>query len=266
MYFLLFAVLFVLLTVANRAVFGNQIRVTDVFNAAWCFCAGGAAQGFFGFDRSGTLVSVMAAVTAVVLNLVYMLLCKCDRDLVRAPSFDRKSFVSTIQFPSLLVVHAACYLYSIPYLARSVRVLAAGGFTALRAAAYTDELEASTGQLLIFNWIVGPVFSVTVLMTVVALVLGLKKSGWMVLLTVSDITLYTLLFGGRGHLVKLISFSLITLFFFEGRRTLAFLRQRWKMVLVIAAAFAVGPKHFIPFSARASAAPRTSGSSGATTA
>lgn len=239
MFFLLFVVLFILLTAVNRAAFGRQIRITDVFNAGWCFAAGATSAGVLGFDPTGTEVCVMAIVTVAVLNFVYILLCKCDKDLAAPTSYDRRSFEPTVQYPILIAVHLACYLYCFPYLRSSLSILASGGFKALRAVAYvaSDELAASTGELLLFQWVVSPVFSATILITVVSLVLGQKKSWPLLLIMALDVAVYTLIFGGRGHLVKIISFSAIALLFFEGRRLMVFLYARRRLLLMVLAAF-----------------------------
>ena len=241
MYFLMFAVLFVLLTAVNRAAFGNQLRITDLFNAVWCFCAGGAAQGFLGFDRPRLLISAMAMVTAAVLNGVYILLCKCDKDLMVPVEYDRRSFTSTVQFPALLLVHAACYLYSLPYLRRAIVIIAGNGFGALRATAYktSEAMASTTAELLLFQWLVEPAFGATILIAVVSAVLGMKRSGWLLALSASDIAIYTLMFGGRGLFVRLIGYCVLSVLFLEGRRIIQFVRERWKVLALALIAFLV---------------------------
>lgn len=194
----------------------NLIRINVVFSIMWCLCLGLSSLGLYGIYKPDSVVYFLSFITIVTFNLIYFVTGKRRVKSLREHKGQKDHNIIKIKgdvyFGFLYLCNIAAYLYSLPFIPRSIRLIRSYGFSRLRDYAFmSSSLLATTRQLLAFQWIIGPLFVTTML---IAAVLFSQKRGKRILalFTAVDVALYTLLFGGRYMLVKLLFFFIISFF------------------------------------------------------
>ncbi len=226
---LLFFALMIVILLLNRRLFG-KLCISDLFTVMWFGCAGLSSTGILGLYPPGWRVYLMALFSGVFFNAVYIAFRKLTG--TQHKENDRSSFSNDIQYKLLLVLNILAWLYCLYFLPEAIRVLAERGFSALRETAYAASEWASTKQLLLFQWVVQPIFIATIVVTVISCVLRLRYFGLLLGVSAVGILQYTLLFGGRGIIIKFVVFMALAVLLRESGNIVAALRKYRKLVML----------------------------------
>ena len=255
----LYLVLLVAVILVNRSLFGSAIKPTDIFTLIWCVFAGLTSCGMFGFYPTGTLTNILIIVTIISFNVSYIVAyCiknKSKSKVLSAVSTTKSSgsndnkiaqralLVNTnVNTNIIIILNVVSWVFSIPYLMNSLRILFTEGFEAIRMYTYTygeEAMIASTNAQLFFTWIVQPIFVATMAIAVASVALSLENKFVFLGLSVVDMALYSLLFGGRGTVLKFISFLCIVVVIVSGKQLIRFIIKHKALLSVVIIGFAI---------------------------
>lgn len=190
------------------------ISINVVFSVMWCVCVGISSLGLYGIYIPSSTVYVISFLSIIIFNITYFFISKNIQKILYKTGITRKTNLIVVnggvRFKSLYLLNFLGYIYSIPFLSRAVNIIRSYGFSGLRDFAFSEStLLATTRQLLIFQWIIGPLFVVTIL---ISAVLFSQKRGTkgLAFITILNVCLYTLLFGGRYMIMKMLMYFIFT--------------------------------------------------------
>ncbi len=249
----IYLTLLVAVILINRYLFGAAIKPTDIFSIIWCVFAGLASLGTLGFYKTGTLTNVLIIVTIISFNAAYIVAyCiknKSKNQAISAVSnlkggqgeikglAERAMLLNkNVNTNIIIIVNVVCWVFSIPYLMNSMRILFTEGFEAIRMYTYTygeEAMVASTNAQLMFTWIVQPVFIATMAIAVASLTLSLENKFVFLGISIVDILLYTLLFGGRGTMLKFLSYLAIVIIIVSGKQLVRFIIKNKGLISLV---------------------------------
>lgn len=230
---LLFFVVMIGIFLLNRKLFGG-FCISDLFTLMWFTCAGLASTGMFGLYTPGWIVYAMALFCGVFFNVVYITFRKLSGIRYIPPK--GSDFGDSISYGVVLALNAVAWIVCLLYLPHTIRILLTDGFSALRQTAYVASDWASTYELMMFQWIIQPIFAATCVITSVSLVLHLRRARMLLCVSVVGIVLYILLFGGRGLIVKCVIFMALAMLFRESGNILQIIKKYRKIVFFALAA------------------------------
>lgn len=226
---LLFFALMIVILLLNRRLFG-KLCISDLFTVMWFGCAGLSSTGLFGLYEPGWRVYAMALFCGVFFNAVYIAFRKLSKTQYRTP--ENSDFSDDIHYGLLLLVNFIAWIVCLYFLPNAIRILMERGFGALRETAYSESDWASTWQLLIFQWVVLPIFSATCVMTGLSFALHLRHTKMLFAVSLVGVALYTILFGGRGLIIKFIMFMALALLFRESGN-IARILKKYRVVVFV---------------------------------
>ncbi len=226
---LLFFALMIVILLLNRRLFG-KLCISDLFTVMWFGCAGLSSTGFLGLYPPGWRVYLMALFCGIFFNVVYITFRKLSG--VEYRTLVRSDFTDDVHYRLLVIVNVLAWLFCLYFLPNAIRILAERGFAALRETAYTESAWASTQQLLLFQWVILPIFTATEVVTAISFVLRLRHTKLLLIFSVIGIALYMLLFGGRGIIIKFVMFMAMAVLFRESGNIVAAIRKYRKIVIL----------------------------------
>lgn len=249
----IYLTLLVAVILINRYLFGSAIKPTDIFSIIWCVFAGLASLGVMGFYQTGILTNVLIIVTIISFNVAYIVgYCiknksknlsisaiqsnKSDKEEIKGLASRAMLLNKNVNTNVIIIVNVICWVFSIPYLMNSMRILFTEGFEAIRMYTYTygeEAMVASTNAQLLFTWVVQPVFIATMAIAVASLTLSLENRFVFLGISVVDILLYTLLFGGRGTMLKFLSYLAIVIIIVSGKQLMRFIIKNKGLIFLI---------------------------------
>ncbi len=237
------ALLFCILII-NRILFGLRIMPTDIFSIVWCVFAGTASIGAYGNYTTTFETNLMVMVTIVTFDLIFTLIYSFknragDRiymDDMKSGS-EKEFFESTvINHPIIVLVNVVCWAFCFPLLRRTIPILFSEGFEALRRYVFNFEDAAimSTNTELVIVWIIQPAFVATMAIAAAAVIFKFKGRFLLLGMAVADVGISTLIFAGRGMIVKLISLFVMSIIIASGKRIFKVLiRNKWLVLLLV---------------------------------
>jgi len=216
---------------------GTLMSINVVFSAMWCICLALSTLGLYGIYRPSDTVYIMSFSAIVVFNLVYFAGSRSIHNtlLRRGVSRSVKPMLvdGDIRFGLLYALNLGAYAYSLPFMPKAIAILKSYGFAGLRQFAFAQSSAmATTHQLLVFQWIVEPIFTVTTLVTAL---LFTQRRGTTVLtlITLIDLCLYSALFGGRYALMRALMYFIFAALIVNQGRFLQTVKRYRALVLVI---------------------------------
>lgn len=247
--FLVYLLLLTAILLINRTFFGLKIMPTDVFSVIWCVFAGTASLGVLGYYPTGFAVNMMIIAAIVAFNGAFIFFYGVgNRKNQGVANEKEKDILSSehINFYLMLGINAVCWIASLPYLKNTIRIALNEGFEALRRYIFSygddgalENMVVSTNAQLFFTWIVLPVFTATMAITGVMLMIKHKHRVVMLAISIVDAFVYVFLFGGRGIILKLISLIVISAIVTGGKKPLKFILKHKALIGIIGVLFVV---------------------------
>lgn len=207
------------------------VSVSGIFIVLWTLSLSLSTLGLFGMNEpSWTVVSLSIS------SIVIFAICACLKSpriiLPFDGNFKHIGEDSLSDNCWLYILHIVAYIFSFPYLIKSLSIVRTSGIYMVRDNAFRASSEyAPTAVLLLFQTIVQPLFTVTIIMVIVDVV---RKKGRFIpiLLSSFDVVLYTFLFAGRFMIFETVFFIFFISYDYYGERSiLVFIKKHRKVIL-----------------------------------
>lgn len=201
--------------------------VSGIFVLTWVVCLGFATLGLFSMNKPNGTVVFLGCASMLIFALVSGVKITLFRTKLCSPRIGLSSNLL------LVFLHLAAYIFSFPYLSKSLRLIVSGDFYQVRVNAFEGTAEyASTATLMIFQTLIAPLFVVTFLLAALSFGKG-KPNKRLIFLSVLDVLLYTLLFAGRYMILQLMLFLVFATYEKYAGRLFDFLGRRKKIVVIM---------------------------------
>lgn len=172
------------------------LRLNVIYTVLWSLGGFLLTFGLFGLFKPEPRIHYFILISIVVFNLVFELF-----DNSESRNLDK---LTSIRFTTDLVfwTNISSYVLMIPIVYRAIRLIIGNGWFYLRYFAYEgSDVLASDLLLRIYTWIINPIFTATIIIT--ATLIYLKKSTKkMLIISIINILVITISFGGRFNLVR----------------------------------------------------------------
>lgn len=236
--FAVYLLLLLLLLLLNKILYNTLIRSNSLFNLTWCMCGALASLGIFGLNKPILLVHILTIVCILSFNIVYMF-TSYKKPLKKLQEDQSKP--NEPNYRIIIAANIVAWIFTLPFIGRSITLIREYGFSGLRSFAYvSSDALASTAQLTIFQNIIEPIFTITVLLCMIELSYKrLRKS--IVIFALLDISVYTLLFGGRAMIMEAGIFVFLSLWLryrsFEKNFISILIKEHKPIILLMIIAF-----------------------------
>ncbi len=210
---IIFSILFGLLLVLSKCVFGTIKNPISVFCLLWCVIGIGSNAAFYDYYEPSTVVNIIIFIGCIVAFIVYGILLQ---------GYHKSFFVNEIcldnedvKIKRVIIVNCIGMAILLPYIIRSLKVLTLGGFATLRSQDVID-----SGFYAILNdSIIRPMFTATTILAIVFTFSHAKRKQKVTLIVLSIIANVeqVVLSAGRAPLVNLIFYLMIAIVLFYGR-------------------------------------------------
>lgn len=213
----------------NYAYKKSFYNASGIFSIMWTICLGLSTLGLYGLNTPSPTVVFLGCATMLIFTFSNLLRTKLITVGEKPTVYDGEYVPLTKSF-LLYVLNLIAYVFSIPYLIKAVNIIKTAGMYGLRNVAFASSEYASTSVLIIFQTIIGPLFVVTMLLTAIDLSrkFVVRKA---IIITIFDVALYTILFGGRYMFFQLLVFFVFAMYDGYGGKLKVFLKKHKKIVL-----------------------------------
>ena len=190
----------------------KKFSISWMFVFMWTTCLSFCCLGLYGLNKPSLVVVLLSCISMLIFTLV---------TFIRLPVLTFGKTISVQQemgyfefrAPTgkliLYVLNIMAYAFSIPYLKKSLSILFSKGLYFLREAAFSGSGGiGSTAVLMLFQYIVSPLFLATIIVTAID-IFDRRVRPMAIVISVLDVILYTVLFAGR---FTLLNFVVIILF------------------------------------------------------
>lgn len=212
-YFLLFIISFVVTYLKFKAL----LRINFIYTVLWSMGGFVVSINYCGLYDISVKTHIYIIFSIIIINIVCFF---CEKE--NEYNFTPKWRLKKINFQIIVLLHVVSYAFMIPILLRAFQIILSEGWASLRAYAYTESHLLSSGQLVVYSWIINPLFSMTFLIAAILFMSNSKYKRIIFRIACIDLIVITLAFGGRNGIVKFVLFIIISFFMknsFEGRRS-----------------------------------------------
>ncbi len=202
MFFALYLIIFCMLLCLTKIKYRTIVKSNILFTGMWCICAGISSLGLYGHFKPTPIIHLYSITAIFVFNVVFILHNnKSKNSLDKTINIRGEARLGIIYFVNLIA-----WLYFSQFVPKTFNIISIYGLRELRQYAFDSAMGlATTKQLLIIQWVIYPIFVATVLIAINYLVIGRKKFLLNVFALI-DVALYTLMFGGRYLIVKVMMY------------------------------------------------------------
>lgn len=189
---------------------GSLFCVSGIFDLVWTLCLGLSTLGLYGMNKPSGVVVFLGCMSILIFSIMSNLKIKI-RVTINIVNKARDNEAVPISFNrGLYLVNILAYIFSMPYLVKSLAIIIQSGITSglyqVRTNAFSgNEAFASTAVLTIFQTVIAPLFVVMILLTTLDIGRGflVKRS---IAFSLINVVLYTVLFAGRYMLFEALLF------------------------------------------------------------
>lgn len=229
-------VLLSILLFLTKRIKGTLLCVNSLFNIMWFVCIGISSLKLYGLYSPSIEIYLYASVITLVFNIVSLTFGYIGTE---AKIFKHNNEIS-YNFKLLYALNIFSYVFAARHLVFSISILKKYGFALMRY--YTSDSAGlfTTTNLILFQWVILPIFILTIIINAISL--SMKKMRWpLLVMTLVDVVLYVLLFGGRYIIVRFGFITCITYIWYEKGRILKMIKYHKKLVvLFISILFVLG--------------------------
>lgn len=199
-----YIVILISVAVITKIRFGTLIQGNVLFTAVWCCAVALATTGIYDLYKPIPIVHLYVMTVIIVFNVMYLLI----KGIFGRKRVEKKILGEPRRY-LLYIANISSWLFMIRFVSKSYAVILTGGLRALRSYAFNSEMGlGSTAELILAQTIVQPIFTVTILITIACIVIG-KVDIMLVLISVIDIAIYIIAFGGRAILLLFLTYYLL---------------------------------------------------------
>lgn len=222
--FIIFLVLAVVILLLNITKNKGYLNISMVFTIPWCFSL--MIIGFhpYGLFKPSSYVYIISFISIIIFNLPLFFANK-KKYSVTADEIEGK-----INYGLIYFLNVFAYIFSIPYLIKSIIFLKNNGFVMLRATDL-DSIGQTTATALAFQWVALPVFTVSIIFSAIDIARKNKKI-LLFFFSVFDVFIYAVVFGGRYIILKYVFFLISAFAIVNGGKIQQIVSQYWKYVIL----------------------------------
>lgn len=205
---------------------GTYLCVGTIYAFAWYIALAVSSVGLYGLYIPSNQTYYLCFLSSVIFTIVTL---KYGRVNPRIDS-DSPIFTQyTVRKKVLIAIHSLIYVFIASELILAIYRMQEYGFGGVRGL----DKGQSTAYLLIMQWIVVPIFSVTTIIGSIDYQ-RTKKIGLTMLLAISDTAIYSIMYGGRYSVFRLLFFLLFSSILFSNSSALEYVKKnRLTMLSVI---------------------------------
>lgn len=208
MFIVVYLLIFINVGLVNKLKYKVIVKPNLIFTFIWCLCVSLASLGFYGLFPLSTIIHLYTITIIISFNLSYFIVNK-------GYSYNQsleKIWDGKIRFKFIYSINFISWIFMSRFIVKSINIIMSGGFRSLRLYAYDSTMGlGTTTELTIAQLIVYPIFDLTILIAMLSL--NMKKKKWVLtIIALIDIIIYSISFGGRDMLAKVLIFYLIIFF------------------------------------------------------
>lgn len=174
-----------------------------IFTFMWTVFPGISSLGLYGMIKPTLTVHTIVIATVLTFNFVYFMFLKRTLGTITETINDK------INYNLIIILNAISLLYLTTFIPSAFRIIRDYGFSYLRDSAFESSFGlGTTYELIIISWIVQAVIIATVIYGVIYSII--MKKHLLLVLGIIGVVIYTVLFGGRYMLVRLMFYYVST--------------------------------------------------------
>lgn len=207
---LFYILLFVGSLVLTYNKYHSLLKINFIYTLIWCL---GAILVSLRYGKLYTItdnVHLYIILSIITVNIFYFL-----NNVEVSGDYSIRWEISHLNYQVIVLGSLLSYIFMLPITYRAIRIILSSGWFELRSYAYSASSMASAGQLLIYSWIINPLFSATFLLTSILWFSKSKYKRTLMLLSIIDLMIITITFGGRYNIVKFILFFISAFQFYR---------------------------------------------------
>jgi len=223
---------------------GRLLTVGSVYISIWCVCLAISSFGLYELFVPSLKTYILAYGHCIIFSLISLFsgrLCNNLEAFVSEFQYDESHNLAggKLQINTFLMVvlHIITYLYSANYFRTAWSYLSLFGVQSLRGASLED-IGQTTSSALMFQWVLLPVFSITMIYAGIKLVRE-RKFSIIVVFAILDAVLYGVLYGGRYIFFKLAFFLIMPAIIENSKGIFGLIKREKKIFAIVVAAFIV---------------------------
>lgn len=202
MFLILYVIMFYMVLHLTWLKYRTIVKSNILFTGMWCVCAGISSLSLYGHFEPSPTIHLYSMTAIFIFNAVFI--CHNNESKVLG---ERATFISgEVRLSLLYSLNIAAWLYLGQFIPKVFEIIDGNGLRGLRKYAFDSSMGlATTRQLLIIQWVIYSIFVATVLIAIINLVIG-KNKVILNFIAFIDVALYTLMFGGRYLIVKVMMY------------------------------------------------------------
>lgn len=216
----------------NSLYFGKRLNISKAQNYVWMFAFIIYLSDIFEYYDIKVEVYIYSLTYIAVFNLTYLIFGKKNNystKILHDGLVDSLgSFKNNLKV--LEIVSVICWIITVPLLIKSIPILVSSGMNVLRYTVYSDNSIYSTLDMMLIQYIVRPIFSITIIIT--AIMLTIRKYNYnFFIITIINAIVFSLLTSGRALFMQILVYTALSLWFFHGSNILRLLRLYRKIII-----------------------------------
>lgn len=184
------------------------VTIPSLFTIIWCI-GGLVLLNWHKLYTVENFIYMYIFIAIFAFNVVYHITYK-----KRRKHFNPSWNISENQYRLIIILHVICYVLMIPIFIAAIKIIQTFGWMEIRSSAYGESEIMSTFVFKLFTWFVSPVFTATILVSVISFISKSKHLRTLLIIGCFDVILVTISFGGRYAMVRMLVFVLSAYFLF----------------------------------------------------
>lgn len=174
-----------------------------IFTFMWTVFPVISSLGLYGMTKPTLNIHVMAIATLLTFNIVYFVFLKKTNVAIT------KTISGKINYNFIVLINVISLIYLTTFIPSAIKIINENGFSYLRDSAFESSFGlGSTYELIIISWIIQANIIATVIYGVIDSII--MKKHFLLVLGITGVVIYTVLFGGRYMLVRLMFYYIAT--------------------------------------------------------
>lgn len=179
----------------------SLLKINFIYTLMWCLGAILVTINYCGLYSISNKTHLCIIMGIVIFNLVYLI-----KDIKFVHGFITEWEISKLSYQLIILLNLCSIIFMLPITIKAIKIIIGSGWFALRYFAYGASDMASGSQIMIYSWIINPIFSATFILTSILFFSKSRYTKVMVIISIIDLIFITLTFGGRYNIVKIVLF------------------------------------------------------------
>ncbi|PNS40806.1 hypothetical protein RJ60_05925, partial [Mesotoga sp. B105.6.4] len=163
-----YTVIVCLILLVTKMRFGSFFRLNSLFTVIWCTTGSLSSMGLFDLFAPSLIIHLYCICILIIFNLVYLILSNNITKISTETSVEEQYPLNKQKLCFIFLLNALSWIFMAKFVRRSIELIAYGGLKYLRLFSYDPNMElGTTAELTIVQAIVEPVFTATILITVI---------------------------------------------------------------------------------------------------